>query len=122
VNALDPDAAAALSVLMTLPIVVVWVFALYDIVQRRDLPAIRKVAYAAIVVLVLPATLLYLLSRPTSIVRHHDRSTDDWREGLVERLDARPGGPPVLGRRQEELLVERVRQLQAPKDGATGSR
>lgn len=115
-NALEPDAAAALSVLMTLPIVVVWVFALYDIVRRSDLPVIRKVAYAAIVVLVLPATLLYLLSRPTSIVRHRDRSDDDWREQLVARLDARPGGPPVVGRRQEELLVERVRQLQAPHD------
>ena len=113
-STLEPDVAAAVSVLMTVPILVVWVFALYDIVRRRDLPVIRKVAYAAIVVLVLPATLLYLLSRPTSIVRHRDRSNDDWREQLVARLDARPGGPPVVGRRQEELLVERVRQLQAP--------
>ncbi len=113
-NGLDPDVATALSVLMTVPILVVWAFALYDIVRRSDLAPIRKLAYAAIVILVFPATLLYLLSRPTSIVRHHDRVRDDWRETLVARLDARPGGPPVVGRRQGELLVDRVRQLQAP--------
>lgn len=105
------DAEVVLSVLLTLPILAVWAFALVDIVRRGDLPWIRKVVYAAVVVLVLPATLLYLLSRPTSIVRHRERNVEDWREGLVDLLEAPPGSPPVLGRRQEQLLAERVAQL-----------
>jgi hypothetical protein len=48
-------------------------------------------------------------------VRHRERDRPDWREDLVDVLDARPGDPPVLGRRDEELLVERVRAL---SDGA----
>jgi hypothetical protein len=80
-------------------------------VRRGDLPLLRKVVYATVVVLVLPATLLYLLSRPTSIVRHRERIEDDWRDGLVDALEARPGAPPVLGRREEQLLAERVAQL-----------
>jgi hypothetical protein len=102
---------AALSVLLSLPILAAWGFTLYDIVRRGDIPIIRKVVYAALVVLVVPAALLYLLSRPTSLVRHRERDRPDWREDLVDVLDARPGDPPVVGRSEEERMAERVRAI-----------
>lgn len=105
------DAQHALAVLLVLPLLVVIVFALVDIVRRPDLGGVRKVVYAALVVLVLPATLLYLLSRPTSIVRHRERERDDWRDDLLARLEQRPGGPPVVGPREEQLLAARVDEL-----------
>ena len=101
----------ALSLLLSLPILAAWAFSLYDIVRRGDIPVIRKVVYAALVVVVVPLSLLYLLSRPTSIVRHRERDRADWREDLVDVLDARPGDPPVVSRRQEEQMVEAVRSL-----------
>jgi hypothetical protein len=100
-----------LSFLLSLPILAAWAFSIYDIVRRGDIPVVRKVVYGVLVVVVVPLSLLYLLSRPTSIVRHRERDRPDWREDLVDVLDARPGDPPVLGRRDEELLVERVRSL-----------
>lgn len=107
----EVDARTALSVLLVLPLLAVIVFALVDIVRRRDLRPLRKAVYVALVVFVLPATLLYLLSRPTSIVRHRERVRDDWRDELLARLEQRPGGPPALGRRQEQLLAARVDEL-----------
>jgi hypothetical protein len=101
----------ALSLLLSLPILAAWAFSLYDIVRRGDIPVIRKVVYAALVVVVVPLSLLYLLSRPTSIVRHRERDRADWREDLVDVLDARPGDPPVVSRGQEEQMVEAVRPL-----------
>lgn len=105
------DVREVLAVLLVLPLVVVIVFALIDIVRRRDLGLVRKAVYVALVVFVLPATLLYLLSRPTSVVRHRERPVDDWRDELLTRLEQRPGGPPVLGPRQEQLLAARVDEL-----------
>lgn len=110
-STLERDVGVVLSVLLVLPIFAVWGFALFDIVRREDLPVLRKVVYSAVVVLVFPATLLYLLSRPTSIVRHHERNRTDWRNDLLAQLEARPGDPPRLGPREGELLAERVRQL-----------
>jgi len=112
------DGEVVVSVLLSLPIFAVWAFALFDIVRRPDLRVVRKVVYAVVIVLVLPMTLLYLLARPTSIVRHRTRERDDWRDELLARLESRPGDPPVVGRRQEELLLERVDALRAP-DPAT---
>jgi hypothetical protein len=105
------DAQAALGLLLVLPLLVVIVFALVDIVRRRDLGPLRKAVYLALVILVLPATLLYLLSRPTSIVRHRDHDRHDWRDELLDRLEQRPGDPPPVGPRQEQLLAQRVAQL-----------
>lgn len=105
------DISVAVSVLLALPIFAVWGFALVDIVRRPDLRVVRKVVYGAIVVLVFPATLLYLLSRPTSIVRHHERAPEDWRDQLVDHLEVRPGAPPVASRRDEQRMLERVEQL-----------
>jgi hypothetical protein len=102
---------AALSVLLSLPILAAWAFSLYDIVRRGDIPVVRKVVYAVLVVVVVPLSLLYLLSRPTSMVRHRGRDRPDWREDLVDVLDARPGDPPVVSRGQEEQMVEAVRSL-----------
>ncbi len=116
------EARTVLSLLMVLPLLVVIVFALVDILRRRDLRPVRKAVYAALVVFVLPATLLYLLSRPTSIVRHRERARDDWRDELLARLEQRPGGPPALGRRQEQLLAARVDELRPqPAADAAGT-
>jgi hypothetical protein len=111
VSGWELDVREVLAVLLVLPLLVVIVFALVDIVRRRDLGLLRKAVYVALVVFVLPATLLYLLSRPTSIVRHRERPVDDWRDELLARLEQRPGGPPALGRRQEQLLAARVDEL-----------
>lgn len=107
----EADAQAAISVVLVLPLLAVIVFALVDIVRRRDLGPWRKAVYLALVILVLPATLLYLLSRPTSIVRHRERDRHDWRDELLDRLEQRPGDPPAVGPRQEQLLAQRVARL-----------
>jgi hypothetical protein len=114
VSGWELEAREVLAVLLVLPLLVVIVFALVDIVRRRDLGLVRKAVYVALVVFVLPATLLYLLSRPTSIVRHRERPSDDWREALLDRLEQRPGGPPAISRRQEQLLAARVDELRRP--------
>lgn len=113
-SAWELDAREVLAVLLVLPLLVVIVFALVDIVRRRDLGLVRTTVYVALVVFVLPATLLYLLSRPTSIVRHRERPHDDWREELLDHLEQRPGGPPAISRRQEQLLAARVDELRRP--------
>ena len=110
----EVEARPVMIVLSGLPLLVVIVLALSDIVRRRDLGPVRKVVYLALVVIVLPATLFYLLSRPTSIVRHRERPRDDWRTGLLDRLEQRPGGPPAISRRQEQLLAARVEELRRP--------
>jgi hypothetical protein len=121
VSTWELEVREVLTLLLVLPLLVVIGFALVDIVRRRDLGAVRKAVYAALVVLVLPATLLYLLSRPTSIVRHRERPTDDWRDELLDRLEQRPGGPPAISRRQEQLLaaqVDELRRLAPPRSPA----
>ena len=115
------DAREALAALLVLPLLVVVVFALVDIVRRRDLGLVRKAVYVALVVFVLPATLLYLLSRPTSIVRHRERPSDDWREELLDRLEQLPGGRPAISRRQEQLLAARVDELRRPAAAPGGA-
>jgi len=111
VNRVVADAEVAVSLLLSLPLLVVWGFALFDIVRRPDLARVRKAVWGAVVLLVFPATLLYLLARPTSLVRHRDRGSDDWRDRLVRRLESGPGPPPVLGPREEAELLARVRAL-----------
>lgn len=110
---IERDLELVVSLLLTLPIFAVVVFAVVDVVRRTDLPRVKKVAYGAVVVLIVPAALLYLLSRPTSLVRHRDRTPQDWRDDLVARLVARPGSPPTVGPRQEQLLLERVEERAA---------
>lgn len=107
------DVGDVVTLLLSIPILVVWGFTLFDISRRPDLRRARKVVYAVIVVLVFPAALLYLFSRPTSIVRHRERNRPDWRNDLLARLETPPGGRPAVGPRQEELLLERVDQLRS---------
>lgn len=111
------DVGDVVTLLLSIPLLVVWGFTLFDISRRPDLPRIRKVVYAVIVVLVFPAALLYLFSRPTSIVRHRDRNRPDWRSDLLARLETPPGGRPAVGPRQEEQLLERVDRLRTPTIG-----
>jgi hypothetical protein len=47
-------------------------------------------------------------------VRHRERDRDDWRDDLLARLEMRPGDPPAVSRRQEQLLLERVEALRTP--------
>jgi len=106
----ERDLAVLVSLLLVLPIFAVVAFAVIDVLRRPDLAAVKKVAYGAVIVLFSPAALLDLLSRPTSLVRHRDRTRPDWRDDLVARLVARPGAPPAVGPRQEQLLLEQVEE------------
>lgn len=114
----EHDVEVLVSLLLVLPVVAVMVVAIVDVLRRPDLTVVRKVAYGAVIVLVSPAALLYLLSRPTSLVRHRDRTQPDWRDDLVAHLVVRTGSPPTLGPRQEALLLEQVeaRAAQAGRD------
>ena len=105
------DLQDIVSLLLSIPILVVWGFTLFDISRRSDLVLARKLVYSVIVILVFPTALLYLFSRPTSIVRHRERNRPDWRNDLMARLETPPGGRPAVGPRQEEQLLERVDQL-----------
>jgi hypothetical protein len=114
VSTVERDLEVVVSVLLALPILAVVALAVLDVIRRTDLPRVRKVAYGAAVVLFSPAAVLYLLSRPTSLVRHRDRSRPDWRGDLVARLTAPPGAPPTVGPRQEQLLLEQVLERTQP--------
>lgn len=113
------DLSVAITVLFTVPVVLVWVFAVLDILGRRDLTVIGRAAYVGAVVFFVPLAVIYLLSRPTSVVRHREPDRADPRDDLLNRLEQPRGAPPALGRRQEELLVERVSELRgAQRTGA----
>lgn len=107
---------AVASFLLSVPVMTAWVFALVDIARRRDLGIERKVAYGAVLFFVVPATLFYLLSRPSAIVGHRSwmhapRRSDDWRRTLVRQLEHSDGAPPVTSRSEASELVERVNAL-----------
>jgi hypothetical protein len=114
-NVIEADLAAVVSVLLALPLVALVAVVLADILRRSDLTMVRKAVYGMVAVLVVPASLVYLLSRPTSIVRHHDRRGPDWRSDLVAHLEASSMGRPVVGPGQERQLAERVRALATPR-------
>lgn len=108
-----------LPALLGAPVTIAWALSLADVARRRDLDPGRKVLYATILVIVVPATLLYLLSRPTSVVRLRQRpglsrAPADWRNDLLRRLEQRPGGPPVLGPSEEREMRTRVLALMTP--------
>lgn len=107
---------AVASFLLSVPVVVAWVFALFDIARRRDLRIERKVAYGAVLIFVVPATLFYLLSRPSAMAGHRSwmhapRRSGDWRRTLVNQLERAEGAPPVTSRSEASELVERVHKL-----------
>jgi hypothetical protein len=82
--------------LVFLPAVAVWLIALVDVLRRRDMHHRRRIATAVVITLVFPLTLLYLLGRPPSSVRHGPETADDPRAPLVRRLEsgrALPAGP-----------------------------
>ena len=100
-----------LRVMVTVPLVIVWVLAMLDVVTRPDLRPTRKVVVLAALLAVFPLTLLYLLARPTSLVRDTEANDDDWRFGLVARLDGDeavdvPGQAAPVGE-----LLGRVRRV-----------
>ncbi|MGB6059880.1 MAG: hypothetical protein WBF71_16610 [Microthrixaceae bacterium] len=107
---------AVASFLLSVPVVVAWVFALFDIARRRDLRIERKVVYGAVLIFVVPATLFYLLSRPSTMVGHRSwmhapRRSDDWRRTLVRQLERTEGAPPVTSPSEALDLLERVHRL-----------
>lgn len=104
---------AVAGLLASIPVIAATVFALVDVIGRRDLTRSRKAVYAAGVVLVTPATLLYLLSRPTSIVRHRTqpvigRSASDWRRGLVTVLETPEGNTPSMSSGEIRGMIDRI--------------
>lgn len=103
--------ARVVTVLFAVPVFVVWTFAVVDILRRRDLKVVRRAVFAVAVVIAPPAAVLYLLSRPTSIVRHREPTVGDSRDALLDRLEQRRGDPPLMSLRQEQLLLEQVTAL-----------
>lgn len=107
---------AAISLLLSIPVMVAWVFALVDVARRRDLGIERKIAYGAVLVAVVPVTLLYLLSRPSAVAGprsflHSPRPADDWRRTLISQIELADGAPPVAGPSESREMLERVNRL-----------
>lgn len=107
---------AAISLLLSIPVMAAWAFALLDIVRRRDLGIERKIAYGALLIAVVPVTLLYLLSRPSVLVgpRTFMRTpspADDWRRTLIKQIELTDGAPPVTGPSESREMLERVNRL-----------
>ena len=78
------------------PVFLLWILAILDVLDREDLTAGRKFAIAVVLLVFLPAAIVYLIARPASVVHHEDGQEKDWRDDLMDRLDAQPvpaGGP-----------------------------
>ena len=113
---------AAISVLLSIPVMVAWVFALVDVARRRDLGIECKIAYGAVLVAVVPVTLLYLLSRPSVLVgpRTFMRTpspADDWRRTLISQIELADGAPPVASPSESRDMLERVNRLRLNEEG-----
>ena len=107
---------AVVSFLLSAPLFVAWAFALADIARRRDLRPITKAIYAVTLFFVVPATLVYLLARPTSVVGHRTlrsplRAEVDWRDALLRRIETSSGSVPVVSRSDEGDFIERITRL-----------
>ena len=86
-------------VLVFLPAIAVWLIAMVDVLTRKDIGRRRRILTVALVALVFPLALLYLLGRPPSSVRRGPETADDPRLGLVVRLeDGASGGSDSGGR------------------------
>lgn len=106
------------SFLLAAPIFVAWGFALVDIARRPELGRPRKLVYGAVLVLFVPATLVYLLSRPTIVASHRARfpwtsarpspAQPDWRGKLLSRLEQGRASPPLTSRSEDAMMIERV--------------
>ena len=71
------------------PLVLVWAFALVELFGRKDLTSPRKVGIAAVLLVFLPVSILYLLARPASVVSYTDRTKPGWRDDLVNSVVGR---------------------------------
>ncbi len=74
-------------VVVFLPVVVLWVFALVDLATRKDISRRRRIVVTVIVVVVFPLTLVYLLARAPQSARRGPQEPDDPRAPLVEALE-----------------------------------
>ncbi len=75
--------------LIMVPLTVAWVFAVFDIFHRGDLPGWGKAAwFAAVIILPWLGTLLYLLFRPREISEEHLRAQVAAREAYEKSLAA----------------------------------
>ncbi len=117
-SSVEADLSAVVTVLLAVPLFLVWAFTVVDILRRRDLTVIGKAVHVGVVAVFVPLAVVYLLSRPTSVVRHRESAREDPRDDLLARLEQTPGGPPALGKRQEELLL---RQIVALRDSGRAS-
>jgi hypothetical protein len=90
--------SASLNVLALLggtAVVLAWVLTVVDIVRRPGLSRRRRVGWLALVSLVVPTTLLWLLVRPSNAsldVISETLPDDDPRLQLVELVEAHDGG------------------------------
>lgn len=110
---IDRDVLPVVTMLVSIPVLLATVFAVVDIVGRRDLTPSRKAIYLAGVILVAPVTLLYLWSRPTSLVRHRTdpvvaSSTDDWRRGMMRTLEMPVDSLPTASDGELRVILARI--------------
>lgn len=83
------------------PMILLWILAILDVLDRGDLTVGRKFVMAAVMLVFLPAAIVYLIARPTSVVHHGNDQERDWRDDLMDRLDGDP--VPVDGFTDPEL-------------------
>jgi hypothetical protein len=86
------DLATAVVVLALLSLLGIWVLALVDVLTRRDLPEAHKALLSVAIVVLVPVSVLYVLGRPVSAVRRARQLPDDWRNGLVSRIEGERNG------------------------------
>ncbi len=73
-------------------------------VRRGKAGSGRGMSFSTFILLALvflPAAIVYLIARPASVVRRGDDQERDWRDDLMDRLDAQP--VPAGGRTDSEL-------------------
>lgn len=92
-------------VLSVLCLLGVWITAVVDVLTRHDLSPANKTLMLAVLVLLSPVTIVYVLGRPVSAVRFSRHVPRDWRSDLVDRLE----GGTSSGAGDDRQLVGKLR-------------
>ena len=85
-----PVSPEVVGVLVAIPVWIMGLIALVDVMRRRDLGTGRKVAWAALLFVFTPVTLIYLLARPVGdvgTVESHDLPASDRRRRFTEAIE-----------------------------------
>jgi hypothetical protein len=98
------------TLIVAVPIALVWIVVLVDVLARRDLTPLWKAATVVAVTLLWPTMILYLLLRPVQgrlvSARQVRRETEDPRQELVGAVMAARGGrlaPDEVARTLQQL-------------------